>query len=167
MAALKPYGVFTSIDVFGSIIVNGNEPLIGQNLEDLMIGVDYLSPMIYPQVWEPRDFPECGDPVLCPYTVIYKSVARAIELTPPPTKVRPWLQGYDNNYRQEGPARGYFFAVPEMLIQRQAAEDAGAAGWLFWSGGANMPDDIFGPMPSLAELEAQIRARQGGRSGPY
>ena len=54
-----------------------------------------------------------------------------------------------------------------MMIQRQAAEDAGAEGWLFWSGGGRFPDEIFGPMPSLAELEAQIRARQGGRSGPY
>jgi hypothetical protein len=57
--------------------------------------------------------------------------------------------------------------LTEYLLQRQAAEDAGAEGWLFWSGGGNYLDEIFGPMPSLAELEAQIRARQGGRSGPY
>jgi hypothetical protein len=47
------------------------------------------------------------------------------------------------------------------MIQRQAAEDAGAEGWLFWSGGGNFPDEIFGPMPSLAELRAQVAARQG------
>ncbi len=58
MKALKPYGVFTSIDVFGSIIRNKAEPFIGQNLADMSVGVDYLSPMIYPQVWEARDFPE-------------------------------------------------------------------------------------------------------------
>ena len=167
MKALKPYGVFTSIDVFGSIIRNKAEPFIGQNLADMSVGVDYLSPMIYPQVWEARDFPECGDSTLCPYRVISDSMAGVLATVALPTRIRPWLQGYDRNYRTSGPAAGYDYDVPEYLIQRQAAEDAGADGWLFWSGGGNFPDEIFGPMPTLAELEAQVRARQGGRSGPY
>jgi hypothetical protein len=99
--------------------------------------------------------------------VIYDSMVAVRNTVPMPTQIRPWLQGYPNNYRSDGPARGYNYDVPEMMIQRQAAEDAGAAGWLFWSGGGRFPDEIFGPMPSLAELEAQIRVRQGGRSGPY
>ena len=167
MAALKPYGVFTAIDVFGSIILNGNEPYIGQNLADMAKGLDYLSPMIYPQVWWPGTFPGCDEPVLCPYKVIYDSTVTVRDIVPMPTRIRPWIQGYPNNFRTEGPARGYDYDVPEMMIQRQAADDAGAEGWLFWSGGGNFPDEIFGPMPSLAELEAQVRARQGGRSGPY
>lgn len=167
MAALKPYGVFTALDVFGSIILNGNEPLIGQNLADMAMGLDYLSPMIYPQVWWPGTFPGCEEPVLCPYKVIRDSTERVREIVSLPTRIRPWLQGYPNNYRTEGPARGYDYDLPEYWIQRQAAEDANAEGWLFWSGGGRFPDEIFGPMPSLAELEAQIRARQGGRSGPY
>ena len=167
MAALKPYGAFTSIDVFGSIILNGNEPLIGQNLADMAQGLDYLSPMIYPQVWWPGTFPGCEEPVQCPYKVIYDSTDIVRDIVPMPTRIRPWLQGYPNNYRTDGPAAGYNYAVPEMMIQREAADDAGAEGWLFWSGGGNFPDEIFGPLPSLAELEAQVRARQGGRSGPY
>lgn len=167
MAALKPYGIFTAIDVFGSIILNGNEPFIGQNLADMAQGLDYLNPMIYPQVWWPGTFPGCDEPVLCPYKVIHDSTAIVREIVPLPTRIRPWLQGYPKNFRTEGPARGYDYDVPEMMIQRQAAEDANAEGWLFWSGGGRFPDEIFGPMPSLAELEAQIRARQGGRSGPY
>jgi hypothetical protein len=167
MRELKPYGIFTAIDVFGSIILNGNEPYIGQNLAEMAQGLDYLSPMIYPQVWWPGTFPGCDEPVLCPYKVIYDSTARVREIVPLPTRIRPWLQGYPNNYRTDGPARGYNYDVPEMLIQRQAAEDANAEGWLFWSGGGRFPDEIFGPMPSLAQLEAQIRVRQGGRAGPY
>lgn len=167
MAALKPYGIFTSIDVFGSIILNGNEPFIGQNLADMAQGLDYLSPMIYPQVWWPGTFPGCDEPVFCPYKVIYDSTRIVRDIVPLPTRIRPWLQGYAKNFRTEGPARGYDYDVPEMMIQRQAAEDAAAEGWLFWSGGGRFPDEIFGPMPSLAELEAQIRARQGGRTGPY
>ncbi len=167
MRELKPYGIFTAIDVFGSIILNGNEPYIGQNLADMAQGLDYLSPMIYPQVWWPGTFPGCDEPVLCPYKVIYDSTAKVREIVPLPTQIRPWLQGYPKNFRTEGPARGYDYDVPEFLIQRQAAEDANAAGWLFWSGGGRFPDETFGPMPSLAELEAQIRARQGGRAGPY
>jgi hypothetical protein len=167
MRELKPYGIFTAIDVFGSIILNGNEPYIGQNLADMAQGLDYLSPMIYPQVWWPGTFPGCDEPVLCPYKVIYDSSNVVRDIVPLPTRIRPWLQGYPKNFRTEGPARGYDYEVPEMMIQRQAAEDAGADGWLFWSGGGRFPDEIFGPMPSLAELEAQIRARQGGRSGPY
>ena len=73
MEELKPYGIFTAIDVFGSIILNGNEPFIGQNLADMAHGLDYLSPMIYPQVWWPGTFPGCDEPVLCPYKVIYDS----------------------------------------------------------------------------------------------
>ncbi|MCB0253508.1 MAG: carboxypeptidase regulatory-like domain-containing protein [Anaerolineae bacterium] len=167
MAALKPYGAFTAIDVFGSIILNGNEPLIGQNLADMAQGLDYLSPMIYPQVWWPGTFPGCDEPVQCPYKVIYDSTDIVRDIVPMPTRIRPWLQGYPNNYRTDGPAAGYNYAVPEMMIQRRAADDAGAEGWLFWSGGGNFPDEIFGPLPSLAELEAQVQARQGGRSGPY
>ncbi len=167
MRELKPYGIFTAIDVFGSIILNGNEPYIGQNLADMAQGLDYLSPMIYPQVWWPGTFPGCDEPVLCPYKVIYDSTSIVRNIVPLPTRIRPWLQGYPNNYRTEGPARGYNYDVPEMLIQRQAAEDANAEGWLFWSGGGRFPDEIFGPMPPLSQLEAQIRARQGGRAGPY
>lgn len=167
MAALKPYGIFTAIDVFGSIILNGNEPFIGQNLADMAQGLDYLNPMIYPQVWWPGTFPGCDEPVLCPYKVIYDSTEIVRDIVPLPTRIRPWLQGYPKNFRTDGPAAGYDYDVPEMMIQRQGAEDAGAEGWLFWSGGGRFPDEIFGPMPSLAELEAQIRARQGGRAGPY
>jgi protocatechuate 3,4-dioxygenase beta subunit len=167
MRELKPYGIFTAIDVFGSIILNGNEPYIGQNLADMAQGLDYLSPMIYPQVWWPGTFPGCDEPVLCPYKVIYDSSNVVRSIVPLPTRIRPWLQGYPKNFRTEGPARGYDYEVPEMMIQRQAAERAGADGWLFWSGGGRFPDEIFGPMPSLADLEAQIRARQGGRAGPY
>ncbi|MFZ2360876.1 MAG: putative glycoside hydrolase, partial [Anaerolineae bacterium] len=167
MEALRPSGVFTAIDVFGNIILVGREPIIGQDLKELAVHLDYLNPMIYPQVWGPETFAECGDPALCPYKVIFDSVAKVREIVPLPTQIRPWLQGYPKNYRQTGPAAGYDYGVPEYLIQRQAAEDAGADGWLFWSGGGRFSDETFGPMPSLAELEAQIRARQGGRSGPY
>lgn len=167
MRELKPYGIFTSIDVFGSIILNGTEPFIGQNLAEMSQGLDYLSPMIYPQVWWPGTFPGCDEPVLCPYKVIYDSVTTVRRIVPLPTRIRPWLQGYPKNFRTEGPARGYDYGVPEMMIQRQAAEDAGADGWLFWSGGGRFPDEIFGPMPPLETLQAQIRQRQGGRSGPY
>ncbi|HSN76796.1 MAG TPA: putative glycoside hydrolase, partial [Anaerolineae bacterium] len=145
----------------------GREPIIGQDLKEIAAHLDYLNPMIYPQVWGPETFTECGDPALCPYKVIFDSTAKVREIVPLPTQIRPWLQGYPKNYRQTGPAAGYDYSVPEYLIQRQAAEDAGADGWLFWSGGGRFQDEIFGPMPSLAELEAQIRARQGGRAGPY
>ncbi|MCS6844958.1 MAG: carboxypeptidase regulatory-like domain-containing protein [Caldilineales bacterium] len=167
MRELKPYGIFTSIDVFGSIILNGTEPFIGQNLAEMSQGLDYLSPMIYPQVWWPGTFPGCDEPVFCPYKVIYDSVTTVRRIVPLPTRIRPWLQGYPKNFRTEGPARGYDYGVPEMMIQRQAAEDAGADGWLFWSGGGRFPDEIFGPMPPLETLQAQIRQRQGGRTGPY
>ena len=167
MAALKPTGAFTAVDVFGNIILVGREPIIGQDLQEIAKHLDYLNPMIYPQVWGPETFTECGDPALCPYKVIFDSTTIVRDIVPMPTRIRPWIQGYPNNYRSSGVAAGYNYAVPEMMIQRQAAEDAGAEGWLFWSGGGNFNDDIFGPMPSLAELEAQVRARQGGRSGPY
>jgi hypothetical protein len=164
---LKPYGVFTAVDVFGSIIFVGREPIIGQDLREIGAQMDYLSPMPYPSMWGPGWFSECGDAMLCPYKTIYDSVVKIRETVPLPTRIRPWLQGYPQSFARTGPAVGYRYGLTEYLLQRQAAEDAGAEGWLFWSGGGNYLDEIFGPMPSLAELEAQIRARQGGRSGPY
>jgi hypothetical protein len=158
MAALKPYGVFTAIDVFGSIILVGQEPLIGQNLAEMAVHLDYLNPMIYPQVWWPGSFPPYDEPVFYPYEVIYDSVEQVREIVPMPTRIRPWLQGYPNNYRPHG----YNYGVAEMMIQRQASDNAGGEGWLFWSGGGNFPDAVFGPLPSLADLRSQVAANQAG-----
>ena len=75
MESLKPYGVFRAVDVFGNIILVGREPIIGQDLQEIATHLDYLNPMIYPQVWGPETFTECGDPALCPYKVIYDSTS--------------------------------------------------------------------------------------------
>lgn len=161
-AALKPYGVFVSVDVFGYTIWAGveNEANIGQTLADIAPLLDYLSPMIYPQTFGPGSLAAYPEPVLFPYEVVYDSVRLARERIPLPTRIRPWLQGYPKNYRSQGPAAGYDYGAPEMMIQRWAAEDAGADGWLYWSGGGNFPWEIFGSLPPLEELRAQIEQRQ-------
>ena len=116
MAALKPTGAFTGVDVFGNIILVGREPIIGQDLQEIAKNLDYLNPMIYPQVWGPETFTECGDPALCPYKVISDSTSIVRDIVPMPTRIRPWIQGYPNNYRSSGVAAGYNYAVPEMMI---------------------------------------------------
>jgi hypothetical protein len=49
--------------------------------------------------------------------------------------VRPWLQHYS--------WKGFEYGVREMQLQKQAAEDAGAFGWMFWQAGGRYLADSF------------------------
>ncbi len=139
---LRPLGVYISADVFGLTTAVEDDQYTGQHLRDLGPYLDYISPMVYPDVWNDASFllahglqiNGCTVAVRCPYDVIFNSYKRAAEKTT--AKVRLWLQAYSG--------RGNF-GVDEYKIQKKAAEEAGSAGWMFWSGTGTYDAKTFGP----------------------
>ena len=129
--ALIPYGTFLSADLFGlTVWVDPADDMnIGQRVIDIAPYVDYLSPMIYPSTFAPGNL-GLADPSASPYEVIFHSQQVAISRVPATTKVRPWLQGY-------------WYSVEEMLLQKQAANDANAAGWAWWNAGGVYQEAVF------------------------
>jgi len=129
--ALRPYGVFTSADVFGlTVWVDPESDMsIGQRVIDIAPLVDYLCPMVYPSTFRSGNL-GYADPSAHPYDVIYRSLLAAEARVPPTTRVRPWLQAY-------------WYTLDEMLIQKQAADDANASGWTFWNAGGVYDEALF------------------------
>jgi hypothetical protein len=133
---LKPFGVFTSADVFGlTVWVEPYSDMgIGQRVKDIAPYVDYLCPMLYPSTFEPGNLGH-ANPALQPYDVIYRSQLEAAKRVPVTTKVRPWLQHYSLN--------GVFYGPEQYQAQRQAADDAGSCGWTFWNAGGKYNVGFF------------------------
>jgi hypothetical protein len=129
--ALRPYGVFTSADVFGlTVWVEPESDMsIGQRVMDVAPLVDYLSPMVYPSTFRAGNL-GYADPSAHPYDVIYRSQEAAHSRVPSSTRVRPWLQAY-------------WYPLDQMLLQKQAADDAQASGWTFWNAGGVYPEALF------------------------
>lgn len=136
--ALRPTGVFTSADLFGlTVWVGHSEDMgIGQRVDDIAPFVDYVCPMVYPSTFAPGTL---GLPVPWehPYDIVYQSQLRAARRVPMPTRVRPWLQHYS--------LYGVTYGPEQLRLQRQAAEDAGAAGWCFWNAGGRYDAEFFAP----------------------
>lgn len=129
--ALEPLGVFISADVFGlTVWVDPESDMnIGQRVMDIAPSVDYLCPMVYPSTFVPGNL-GYDDPSAHPYDVIYRSQLEAVERVPDTTRVRPWLQAY-------------WYSTDEMLTQKQAANDADSAGWLWWNAGGVYDEAVF------------------------
>jgi hypothetical protein len=132
-AELDPL-VFTSADVFGLTPWVDHEAGIGQMIENVAPYVDYLSPMLYPSLYTEGVLRfEIPDPAHHPYEVVYRSLLLAAERTE--TKIRPWLQHYS--------LHGVQYGLEEYRAQKQAAYDAGAAGWLFWNASGIYEEELF------------------------
>ena len=137
---LRPTGVFISADVFGLTTATEDDQYTGQRLKDLGAYVDYISPMVYPDVWAASSdllsrglgIGNCAIAVRCPYDVIYNSYKRSAEKTS--AKVRLWLQAY--------PGRGNF-GIEQYKIQKKAAEEAGGTGWMFWNAAGSYDARMF------------------------
>ena len=126
---LDRMGVFFSVDLFGLVTsVDPNMRLgdlgIGQRLIDVAPWVDYISPMVYPSTYQPGHL-GLPDPWRQPYEVVKISIDDAHRQVQ--TLIRPWLQHYSLWGVQYGPR--------EFRLEKQAAADANAWGWLFWNAG--------------------------------
>jgi len=139
--ALEPSGVAISADVFGLTVwvEPENDMNIGQRIIDIAPYVDYIAPMIYPSTFIPGNL-GLADPSASPYEVIYHSQIEASQKISTTAKVRPWLQAY-------------WYSAEEMLLQKQAANDANSAGWIWWNAGGVYDEAIFNTAatPSAAQ----------------
>ncbi len=133
--ALRPYGVFTSADVFGlTVWVEPDSDMgIGQRVADISPLVDYLCPMVYPSTFRPSNL-GYANPSAHPYDVVYRSEQSAAGRVPATARVRPWLQAY-------------WYSLDEMLAQKQAADDAGSTGWTFWNASGVYEPSLFAEQP--------------------
>lgn len=139
-SAIERTPAFVSADIFGlTVWVDSTRDMgIGQRLDDIAAHMDYISPMLYPQTFNPANLQFLGisDVELYPYETLYYSVQKTLSRTG--TKVRPWLQHYSGRYT---------YGVDELLRQRKGAEDGGATGWLFWNAKGSYLDELFGEDP--------------------
>ncbi len=133
-AALRPFPVFTSGDVFGLVPWVDGEMGIGQQIENIAPFVDYLCPMVYPSTFAPGSM-GFENPALHPFEVVFRSVRQARKRTT--TIVRPWLQHYS--------LYGVTYGPNEYLSQRRAAEEGGGLGWTYWNAGGKYDPSIFAP----------------------
>jgi hypothetical protein len=135
-AALDPYGLFVSADVFGlTIWVRPDSDMkIGQRVIDIAPYLDYLAPMVYPSTFIPGNL-GYDNPSAEPYGIVSRSQKQAEERVPPYVKVRPWLQGY-------------WYSLDEMKELKQAAIDSNSTGWTVWNAAGHYDPGLFEPADS-------------------
>lgn len=129
--AIKARGGNVSADIFGYVVWREDDMGIGQKLEELVKHLDYVSPMVYPNLFWDGIPMEGGAKYtnqksgLYPYEIVYESMRIAAKRIGA-EKLRPWLQYYDDYLT------GKRYAAAEVEAQKRATYENGIAGWLFW-----------------------------------
>lgn len=129
--AIHAAGGAVSADVFGYVVWRDDDLGIGQKLEEIARRVDYISPMIYPNLF--WDGIEVDGAIkyggqksgLYPYEIVSESLKVAARRVGA-AKLRPWLQYY-NDYITDKT-----YGDAEVKLQKKAAYDNGVSTWLFW-----------------------------------
>lgn len=136
--AIRAKGGLVSADIFGYVVWRDDDMGIGQRLEELARHLDYVSPMVYPNLFwhgivvDGRGLYTDQRAGLYPYEIVYESMKIAASRIGP-GKLRPWLQYYDDYIT------GKPYTAEDVRLQKQAAYDNGITGWLFWD-----PTNRFG-----------------------
>jgi len=141
---LMRYNVFLSVDVFGYICWNLDDIHIGQQLENILPRVDYLSPMLYPSGFQ-FGIPGYPNPVAHIYEIVRRSLDRVRERTnASPRRIRPWLQAFKDYAFDRREFNAY-----EIREQIRAAEDFGTDGWMLWN-----PRNVYSDRGLTPEITA-------------
>ncbi len=129
--AIHAKGGLISVDVFGYVLWRNDDMGIGQKLEEIAKHVDYISPMVYPNLFWHGLPMEGGAKYgnqqagLYPYEIVYESLKTAVRRIGA-AKLRPWLEYYDDYIT------GKSYTPADMEAQKRATYDNGIDGWLFW-----------------------------------
>ena len=125
---LKPFGIYTSADVFGLVTTAVDDMLIGQTLEELAKHVDYISPMVYPSHYYAGSY-GLTNPNAAPYETVYQSLYDAVErlekMEGIKAEIRPWLQDFTMGLPPYG--------AREVRAQINATYDVGLSQWILWN----------------------------------
>jgi hypothetical protein len=125
---LRQYNVFLTADIFGYVLWNLNDTMIGQRLEDVVSVLEYMCPMLYPSGFQ-FGIPGYRNPVAHPHEIVYLSLKRARERTNVSSvRFRPWLQAFRDYSFDRRP-----FTGREIRDQIEAAEKFGSHGWMLWN----------------------------------
>jgi hypothetical protein len=138
---LRPLGAFVAADTFGWTVLRQDDLGIGQVIEHFAPHLDYLSPMVYPSTWGEGSL-GLEYPAAAPYDIVYASVSRGVarmELFPG-IQVRPWLQDFNDYGLQK-----LTYGASQVLTQIEAAEDAGANGYMLWNARAVYSEGAVAP----------------------
>lgn len=136
-ALLAPYGVRVSADVFGQVPSVDGDMGIGQLWEEVAVGIDAVSPMIYPSHYGPGVY-GLPDPDRAPYATVRAALRDALRRVPPGAGavVRPWLQDFSLRAR---------YGPDEVRAQIRAVYDAGLSQWLLWNPGGRYTEEALAP----------------------
>lgn len=130
-AALAPYNVFHSADIFGYTFWNTNDTGIGQQLNHLVDKVDYICPMLYPSGFA-HGIPGHASPVDNIddiHSTIKLTLDKGIARTDVnPLKLRPWLQAF-----RDYAFGGVVFGPEQVATQISAANADHTDGWQLWN----------------------------------
>jgi len=127
-AMLTPYGVFTSVNVFGLVALQTDDLGIGTRLEDLADQVDYISPTLYPSSWGKGTF-GIEQPATKPFDVIRNALINARPLVQGRSaQLRPWLQDFSLDGINYGSKE-----VREQIRATEQPETNTTGGWLLWN----------------------------------
>jgi hypothetical protein len=125
---LKPFGVYTSADVFGLVTTAVDDMLIGQTLEELARHVDYISPMVYPSHYYSGSY-GLAHPNAAPYETVHRGLSDAVERLEKmegfKAEIRPWLQDFSMGLPSYGDR--------EVRAQINATYDVGLSQWILWN----------------------------------
>ncbi|MCU1345855.1 MAG: hypothetical protein JWL70_2121 [Acidimicrobiia bacterium] len=118
-AMLRALKVYQGASVFGISATRPDQ--IAQPIPQFARNVDYLSPMVYPSLWNKGEY-GIKDPKAAPHDIVRASLAdfqKAMAGTNRP--LMPWYQNFSG------------YGSGEVGAQVQAGKDLGIESWLLWS----------------------------------
>jgi len=141
---LSGYPLYTSVDLFGMVMVRDDGLGIGQRFQDAAAHFDYIAPMVYPSHY-PAGFQGYANPADYPYEIVKYSLDQAAnDIVGQRAEFRPWLQDFD---------LGAVYTADMVRKQIQATYDGGAKSWFMWNASNRYTHEAFlndgSPTPSL------------------
>lgn len=118
--------VYLSADLFGLTTEKGgsDDMLIGQRLADAVKYFDYVCPMVYPSHY-PRNYMDFSNPADHPYEVVFNAMKAGVaQAKGHKAKLRAWVQAFN---------MGAIYDGEKIRAQIDAADAAGADGWILWN----------------------------------
>jgi hypothetical protein len=122
---LDPYKVKVSADVFGLTTTAKDDMGIGQDINTLASGADYIYPMMYPSHYYPGEY-SLKVPNKEPFKVINRGLRDAMaRLGPDYARLRPYLQDFS--------LFGVHYGPSEVRAQLMAAHMNLLRSWVLWN----------------------------------
>lgn len=138
---LKPYGVDTSVDIFGYTATLPAAPGIGQNMSKISENVDVISSMIYPSHW--TSYFGIQYPDLHPHKIVSEYAKREkkklSKLDDPPIS-RPWIQDFTASWLGSGHYQKY--GKKQVEAQISALNKHGIHEFLVWDANNNYTSGV-------------------------